>query len=303
MRKLTFILLGLLAVGRVSECVAQGSAPASTSDQGRAGSIAASLVHDRTDVKAITQMADGSVVGIGWLNGLSLLRWRADKWEKIGEVPPSTGAEVYEFVADLTRPGELVSLWRGSAGGGKSMLYVWRHSLTGPAQSVASFPSPNDDVAIGRWTLPSLAFDAEGNIWLTFPCALCVRIPAKGGDPEVIPIAQEYFRITSGKKLRMIYPVAFTADRAGGGWIWTVQRDSGRWSETGEFFRPLRIIDGRITPVATIEGLPAEGAVTMVQKDTQGRTIWAVEGGGFGASTRRRAPLSRSIRLLEHGVF
>lgn len=254
--------------------------------------------HDRTGVRVSAQTIDGAVWAIGG-QGTAMLRWQGDGWERVDDLSALPG-NMTDLVADPSRAGELISLWRGQpmGGGDRSTLHLWRHASGMPARRVTMFSNPNAAPANGgAGEQPRLAVGADGAAWLTFRSAVVVRVASEGGAPEIITLPSELFRPRLGVKREGFAQVVFTADGDGGGWLWTTERYATP-SEAGELFRPARVsVQGHVTPAPALPGLPIEGRVTFVRQDASGGWVWALENRGLwtidfanGTATRRDSP-------------
>ena len=241
----------------------------------QASSAAAAVVHDRTE-----------------------LRWAENGWRKVESLAGLPGG-VLALAGDPAARDSVVSLWSGKPGtsGDRSVLHLYRHAPGRERVLLASFANPTADEGGDRGLTPSLAVDVAGDVRLTFPFPLLLRVPATGGEPERIELPRDSFSPVAGRDINRYLPVRFTPDAAPGeGWLWSVI-DESRPSRRGALSRPLRLSGGRVRPAPPLDGLPPAGRVTCVVPDGPDRAIWALEGSGLwdidlaaGRAVPRSAP-------------
>lgn len=282
MKRVSRLVVALGVVGLLAACrtprqsTASEAAPAASLP-----SESSRPTHDRTDIRLVAQSGDGSILGVGWQDGTRVFRREGERWRAIESVKRYPDQAV-GLAADPSRPGEFLSLWSGEPddGGNRAYLDLCRHAPGSPAKWIRfRNPTVEDD---GRGAkVPLLTVDDAGDVWLSFPAAVLMRVPAGGGEPEVLTIPRERFHAArAGAEVKTIDSLVFVPDGKGAGWLWTAGDGDSR-SDAGQLHRPLRIQNGTIGSAPELAGLPDQGRVTLVRKDAAGRNVWAIEGRGL----------------------
>jgi hypothetical protein len=256
----------------------------------------AGLVRDATtEIRLSAAAATGEVWAIGMSRGRpAALRWEEDRWNSIHSWERWPG-RILDLVADPSRPGDLVSLWRGDAENPSAeVLQLWRHSPAAGATRLALFAHPGASEARRR-VMPRLAVGPEGDAWLSFAEPLLLRVPAAGGEPSSIEVPPEALAASGARQTREALPLAFLPNGAGAGWLWSVYDEKTR-GERGALRRPWRVAGGKAWLPDAPQGLPDEARVVALWRgEASGETIWSVENSGLwsvDAEGARAVPLA-----------
>lgn len=241
---------------------------------------AAPRLHDLTDIRLSTQDASGLIWGIGWLQGDSVAYWTSQGWRKVEDASSWSGSAL-DLLADPADPQAAVSLWSGppQTSGNFSVLHVWRHRAGQPSVLQASFPNPTAHPNRRDGDLPRLAVGPLGEVWITFPAPLVVRLPREASTPTLLSLDDSAFIPEAGDRVSTHRPLVFTPTGPDQGWLWSAVNE-GRQTRAGRLHRPLLLTGDTVVPCPPLAGLPSEGAVTLIAPTAKtGHTVWALENG------------------------
>jgi len=305
-----FVPLGVFCAGRTAKPAVENVAPSVLPHASSAlPQVAPRLVHDRLYIQASAQAGDGSVWAVGYDQfNICLFLWSEDNWRKV-EVATDWPGEVLEMHASPVSAGVVYSIWGGPprTSGSLNLLHVWRHEAGAPSRKVASFANPTAQAGKSSGERPRISIDAVGDVWLAFPNATLMCVPASGGEPKIVPVDPSLFATEAGRSVSTIRPVGYMPESAVRGWLWTVQ-DVYRSTGEGELFRPACVVAGRVTASPEIAGLPGKGCVTWISRPRDGRMVWAIEGAGLWEidlatlSAKPRSSPPTTGRILEWSV-